>query len=97
MIKWSKFTGRLLPHQQEALDKLDKTDAMLMYHSLGAGKTATSIAGSQDRETDVIVPASLRENYKKEILEEEGRVLTGEQAAIEWINKYAKDFDKEDQ
>ena len=34
------------------------------------------------------------EHYKKEIFEKEGRKLTGEQAAIEWISKYAKDFPK---
>jgi len=34
------------------------------------------------------------EHYKKEVLEKEGRKLTGEQAAIEWISKYAKDFPK---
>lgn len=32
------------------------------------------------------------EHYKKEILETEGRHLTGEEAAIEWIRKYAADF-----
>lgn len=32
------------------------------------------------------------EHYKKEILAEDGRKLTGEEAAIEWINKYAKNF-----
>ena len=32
------------------------------------------------------------EHYKKEILEKEGRELTGEEAAVEWIKKYAKDF-----
>jgi c-di-GMP-binding flagellar brake protein YcgR len=35
------------------------------------------------------------EQYKKEILEREGRALTGTQAAIEWINKYAKEFSEE--
>ena len=34
------------------------------------------------------------EHYKKEIFKKEGRKLTGEQAAIEWISKYAKDFPK---
>ena len=67
MIKEAAFTGKLLAHQQEALDKLDATDAMLLFHTLGAGKTATSIAGSEDYDSDVVVPASLRENYKKEI------------------------------
>jgi hypothetical protein len=32
------------------------------------------------------------EQYKREILEKEGRELSGEEAAREWINKYAKDF-----
>ncbi|HEY9197762.1 MAG TPA: PilZ domain-containing protein [Gammaproteobacteria bacterium] len=32
------------------------------------------------------------EHYKKEVLEREGRMLSGEQAAREWIHKYAQDF-----
>jgi hypothetical protein len=32
------------------------------------------------------------EHYKKEVLEEEGRHLTGEEAALEWIKKFAADF-----
>lgn len=32
------------------------------------------------------------EQYKCEILEKEGRRLSGEEAAVEWITKYAKDF-----
>ncbi|VAW85528.1 hypothetical protein MNBD_GAMMA16-154 [hydrothermal vent metagenome] len=32
------------------------------------------------------------EHYKKEILENEGRILNGEEAALEWIAKYASDF-----
>ncbi len=32
------------------------------------------------------------EHYRIEMLEKEGRELTGEQAAIEWIGKYAADF-----
>lgn len=34
------------------------------------------------------------EQYKQEVLKTEGRKLTGEEAAIEWINKYAKYFDE---
>jgi hypothetical protein len=30
--------------------------------------------------------------YSKEILEKEGRKLSDEEAAVEWIEKYAKDF-----
>ncbi len=32
------------------------------------------------------------EHYKKEILEKEGRKITGEEAAVEWVRKFAKDF-----
>jgi hypothetical protein len=32
------------------------------------------------------------EDYKKKVYEQEGRRLTGEEAAKEWISKYAMDF-----
>ncbi len=32
------------------------------------------------------------EEYKKKVLKKEGRKLSGEEAAMEWIEKYAKDF-----
>jgi hypothetical protein len=32
------------------------------------------------------------EQYKADVLKKEGRELTGEEAAKEWILKYAKDF-----
>lgn len=32
------------------------------------------------------------EQYKKDTLEQEGRELTGEQAALEWIDKFASEF-----
>lgn len=32
------------------------------------------------------------EQYKQEALEKEGRHLSGEQAAVEWIEKYANEF-----
>jgi hypothetical protein len=32
------------------------------------------------------------ENYKKEVYETEGRLLTAEEAAMEWIHKYASRF-----
>ena len=35
------------------------------------------------------------EEYKKEILEKEGRTLSGKEAAVEWISKYAKNFPHE--
>ncbi len=35
------------------------------------------------------------ETYKKEVRKKEGRRITGEAAAIEWINKYAAKFPKD--
>jgi hypothetical protein len=32
------------------------------------------------------------EQYKNEVFENEGRALTSEQAAMEWISRFAKDF-----
>jgi len=32
------------------------------------------------------------ERYKQEVMEQEGRQLSGEEAAIEWIKKFAKSF-----
>ncbi len=35
------------------------------------------------------------EHYKKEIHAREGRLLSGREAALEWINKYASSFENE--
>ena len=35
------------------------------------------------------------EQYKKDVLKNEGRELSGEEAAVEWITKYAKDFPRD--
>ena len=56
-----------MPYQQDVLNKLKKSNAVLVYHGLGSGKTATSIAATEGQPTDVVVPASLRGNYQKEI------------------------------
>jgi superfamily II DNA or RNA helicase len=66
-IKLSKFIGELFPHQEDVVNKLKDTNAILVYHGLGAGKTGTSIAASEGDNTDVVVPASLRGNYEKEL------------------------------
>jgi Tfp pilus assembly protein PilZ len=34
------------------------------------------------------------EVFKKEVLETEGRVISGEEAALEWISRYAPNFPK---
>jgi SNF2 family DNA or RNA helicase len=58
---------QLQKHQLRSLDKLKNTDALLLYHGLGSGKTLSSIAATEGLKTDVVVPASLRNNYAKEV------------------------------
>ncbi len=48
--------------------------------------------GSSEHRLRMVEQVCHIEHYKKEILEKEGRELSGEEAAIEWIKKYAKDF-----
>ena len=60
-------------HQSRVMDKLKNTDSLLLYHGLGSGKTLSSIAATEDSGADVVVPASLRSNYKKEL----GKFTTG--------------------
>ena len=57
----------LQEHQKRVLDKLNLAEAMLLYHGLGSGKTLSAIAATDEKDTDVVVPASLRENYRKEL------------------------------
>jgi SNF2 family DNA or RNA helicase len=55
-------------HQVRVADKLQNQRGVLVYHGLGSGKTLTSIlAGEQNGGATVVVPASLRENYRKEL------------------------------
>lgn len=63
---------RLKEHQKRVLDRFsdEKTTGLLLFHNLGSGKTITSIACCEaypEKEKIIIVPASLQENYKKEL------------------------------
>jgi superfamily II DNA or RNA helicase len=67
-LKFAKQINlKLLQHQQEAVDKYKKSNSILLYHGIGSGKTATSIAATSGDSAEVVVPASLRENFKKEL------------------------------
>lgn len=62
----------LKKHQQNAKKVLlsENNNGLLVFHGLGSGKTLTSIAAASNLnvQTLVIVPASLVNNYKKEIV-----------------------------
>jgi len=56
------------PHQQRVAKKLLKQRGLIAYHGLGSGKTLTAVnAAEQFGGAVVVTPASLRDNFKKEI------------------------------
>ncbi len=59
----------LLPHQEELKKKLEGKHGLVLNWSLGSGKTIGAIAAAEStgKPTQVVVPASLRENFKKEL------------------------------
>lgn len=68
------FTGTLYPYQQESVDKMVDRGQMLLGLTMGAGKTATTIAAIETlhelEEVErclVIVPASLKYQWRREI------------------------------
>ena len=61
---------KLLPHQERVVGKIQKQPGLVVAHGLGSGKTLSSIAAAvniQPDHTQVLVPASLKANYEKEI------------------------------
>ena len=59
------------PQQQRVVDKIKAKDqpGLVLFHGMGSGKTKSSIEAYKALKmpTDVIVPAALRENYRKEL------------------------------
>lgn len=65
---------QLQEHQQRIADRISTTDPrLLVYHGLGSGKSLSSLAAAEaakqqdGEEYGVVVPASLRGNFDKEI------------------------------
>lgn len=59
----------LQPHQQRVVNKIQRQPGLVVAHEPGAGKTRTSIEAYKALKMpmDAIVPASLKENYRKEL------------------------------
>lgn len=70
-MKTASIVTKLQPHQVKAIEKAleNHRRGLIIAHGLGSGKTLTSIAIADKlgKQTDVIVPASLVDNYQKEI------------------------------
>ena len=59
------------PHQERVANKLKTQRGLIAYHGLGSGKTLTSIRSAEKffgKNIVVVTPASLRDNFKKELL-----------------------------
>ena len=70
----NKPSKEQFPHQEFVTNYIQKNSpyrGILLYHGLGAGKTASSVAItdglSHDRKIVIMLPASLRTNYVNEI------------------------------
>jgi hypothetical protein len=70
-FKIAKITTTLKPHQQRVVDRMmdDDQPGLVAAHGLGSGKTLTSLAvqDALNLPADVITPAALQTNYRKEI------------------------------
>jgi SNF2 family DNA or RNA helicase len=67
-LELEKLATELRPHQEEAIRALSKSDALLLYHGLGSGKTLTSLSAA-DRlglPLTMVGPAALKHNLPKE-------------------------------
>lgn len=72
ILKQAKITYQ--PHQKRIARRLDEGRGILAYHGLGSGKTLSAIlAAEKHGGAVVVVPASLRENFKKEIEKAEAK------------------------
>ena len=60
---------KLQPQQERVQHKLEQEPGLLVYHGLGSGKTITAINAAEHLggQREVVVPAALRENFKKEL------------------------------
>jgi SNF2 family DNA or RNA helicase len=70
-FKIAKITTTLKPHQQRVVDRMEDDDqpGLVAAHGLGSGKTLTSLAVQEalGLPSDVVAPAALLANYRKEI------------------------------
>lgn len=81
----------LLPHQQRVVERMKEQPGLVVAHGTGSGKTLSSIGAMVDlgpHKARVVVPASLKENYAKEIKK---HVKGGLPVEVESLQKAVKD------
>ncbi len=63
-----KVAYALQPYQERVLDKLDNTDALLVWHGMGSGKSLGALAAGEKfkRPVSIVGPAALRETFPRE-------------------------------
>jgi SNF2 family DNA or RNA helicase len=70
-IKLARIATKLQEHQQRVVDRIQREDqpGLVVAHGMGSGKTLTGIAAADaiGGNANVIVPAALQTNFKKEI------------------------------
>jgi SWI/SNF-related matrix-associated actin-dependent regulator 1 of chromatin subfamily A len=68
----TKLKRQPMPHQIEAIQKLLKNNRFILADDMGLGKTASAISAAvlnDSKKILIICPASLKTNWKKEILQ----------------------------
>lgn len=67
--KLAEVSTPLKPHQQRVIDRIQQQPGLVVAHGMGSGKTLTSIAAAEalGGKAEVLAPAALQSNYRKEI------------------------------
>ena len=64
----NKYAYELQEHQKRVAEKMQREDALLVYHTVGSGKTLSALNAAKqlDMPLTVVGPASLKTNFAKE-------------------------------
>lgn len=94
MIIKLALTGNAQPHQKSAVNKLEKSPGLIIYHGLGSGKTFTSLlAGERIKGSKLVVsPAALQGNYIKEMNKFQAKHPDYHIVSMETFRKHPRSF-----
>jgi len=88
-------TGTIIDVRIPLRDPVFEARAVVVWCSKGENNFEVGVrfeGGDKDYRLRMVEQVCYIEHYKRETREREGRELTGEQAALEWIAKYGRDF-----